>query len=215
MNQRDLAAHAKNRHLSQCGEAGVLDRILQLIGETNKIAVEFGGGDGYNLSNTRHLSKRGWRVIMFDGNGDDALVYREFITANNINELFRKYKVPDEFDVLSIDIDGNDYWIWKALEARPRVVVMEFNGAIERSECKTIPYDPEFRHDGTNYYGASFGLLCKLADEKGYTPVFQLQNLNVFFVRNDMLPGGRRERVFYTQSHYHPPDTQNRPWVHL
>lgn len=215
MNQHDLARHASNRHHSQCGEAGVIDRIIELVGHANRVAVEFGGGDGYSLSNTRHLAARGWRVVMFDGMGDGELVHREFITAENINELFRKYDVPEQPDVLSIDLDGNDYWVWKALTATPRLVVAEFNAAAPPGQRRTVPYDPEFRHDGTDYYGASFALLVDLARDKGYTPVFQLQNLNVFFLRDDLLPAGKRSTVHYAESHYHPPDVLNRPWAYL
>lgn len=59
---------------------------------------------------------------------------------------------------MSMDVDGNDYWLWKALDYRPRTVVAEFNGCIAPGERKTIPYDESFKHDGTNYYGVSFDL---------------------------------------------------------
>lgn len=200
------------KHYSQCGEAGILNRLIELVGTTNKVAVEFGGGDGYSLSNTRHLADDGWRVVMFDGAHENAQVMKRFITVDNINTLFAEQDVPIEFDVMSMDVDGNDYWLWKALDYRPRVVVAEFNGCIAPGEKKTIPYDESFKHDGTNYYGVSFDLLSDLARSKGYVPVFQLNSLNAFFVRSDLYRG-KPVRVSFVQQHYHAPDPLGRSWV--
>ncbi|MGI0060808.1 MAG: class I SAM-dependent methyltransferase, partial [Nitrosotalea sp.] len=111
---------------SQNGEDGILDAIFKKIGTTNNYYVEFGVEDG-SQCNTRFLrERRDWKGLMMDG-GDcnTPFIKKEFITAENVNSLFEKYKVPDEFDLLSIDIDGNDYWVWKALDKhyRPRVMV--------------------------------------------------------------------------------------------
>ena len=75
------------------------------------------------------------------------------------------------FDLLSLDIDGNDYWVWMALEYRPRVIVIEYNAHVTAGESKTIVYDPEFRWRGTDYFGASLRALKELGDNKGYTPI--------------------------------------------
>ncbi len=197
---------------SQCGEAGIINRIFELIGVTNKVAVEFGGLDGYSLSNTRHLAKQDWRIVMFDGTHSDPLVIQALVTAENVNDLFEEQAIPLEFDLLSIDVDGNDYWIWKALHYTPRVIVIEFNGTIQPGQRKTIPYNPYFVHDGTDYYGASFDLLCDLGHAKGYTPIFQLHSLNLFLLRSDLLVGPVPE-VTYMSSQGHPPDQLHRPWV--
>lgn len=202
------------RTYSQCGEEGILERIFEIIGTTNKISVEFGAGDGYNLSNTRSFMEQGWTGHLWDCAHEsvEAQIKRHFITAENINSLFEFYAIPRSFDLLSLDIDGNDYWVWKALEWRPRVVVIEFNGTVAVDRKCTVPYDPNFRHDGTDYYGASFALLCHLGQQKGYVPVAQINSLNLFFVRKDLAPESP-PRVTYVPQQGHPPDPQRRPWV--
>lgn len=207
----DLAKYARKQY-SQCGEEGILTRIFELIGETNRVSVEFGCGDGFNLSNTRFLKEKGWTSHFWDSHFENEEIKRYLVTAENVSEIFAAEKVPVNFDLLSLDIDGNDYWVWKALSSwRPRVVVIEFNAALLGK--KTIPYEPTFRHDGTNYYGASFDLLVELGRDKGYVPVCQILNLNLFFVREELLPFvDTRPKVTYTQKHAHPPDPHGRPW---
>ena len=110
----------------------------------------------------------------------------EKVTAENIENLFRKYNVPEIFDLLSIDIDYNDYWIWNAIENyEPRVVVIEFNSSIPPSESRVVPYNPDARWDGTNYFGASLLALKKLGDKKGYKLLGCDNNgVNAFFCKN-------------------------------
>lgn len=110
----------------------------------------------------------------------------EKVTAENIQNLFEKYHVPKFFDLLSIDIDYNDYWVWNAIEDYvPRVVVIEFNSSIPPNESRVVPYDPEARWDGTNYFGASLLALKKLGEKKGYTLVGCDNNgVNAFFCKN-------------------------------
>jgi hypothetical protein len=175
---------------SQNGEDGILQAIFSKIGSTNAFCVEFGVHDGTEC-NTRFLrEKQGWSGLWMDGGRRDSpLIMREFITAQNINMLFQKYRVPKAFDLLSIDIDGNDYWVWKALSAEysPRVVVVEYNAKIPPTESKTIEPAPDFHWDGTDYFGASLLALTKLAQEKGYTLVgCNQRGINAFFARNDL-----------------------------
>ena len=210
----DLANYA-TKYYSQFGEAGIINRIMDIIGTANKIALEFGAGDGVSLSNTRHLADADWRVVMWDRYGDNLSVYQELVTVENVNTLFNKYEIPDDLDVLSIDIDGNDYWIWKAITAQPRLVVIEFNGTIDPAQSKTIPYDPDFVHDGTDYYGASLALLQKLATAKGYTLVYQHVTVNAFYVRSDLLSTDTVDPVTYEPFQYHPHDTLDRPWIFI
>lgn len=124
-----------------------------------------------------------------DANGDGEKIKKEFITAENINQLLQKYRVPREFDLLSIDIDSNDYWVWKAIDNySPRVVVIEYNSCIPPNESKTIKYDPNARWDGTDYFGASLLALAKLGKSKGYSLVYcESSGVNAFFVRNDLI----------------------------
>ena len=119
------------------------------------------------------------------------LTKREFITAENINSLFAKYGVPTEFDVLSIDIDYNTYWVWKALERwRPRVVVIEYNGYLSPEESKTVQYDPNGKWEEGQYFGANLLALAKLGASKGYDLIgCETSGTNAFFVRKDLVSG--------------------------
>jgi len=115
-----LSSFAANEYSvhSQNGEDGVLEAIFGRIGTTNKYYVEFGVEDGKER-NTRFLEERyGWQGLLMDGGHANASInlQREFVTAENIEALFRKYRVPVEPDLLSIDLDGNDYHVWKAIE---------------------------------------------------------------------------------------------------
>lgn len=190
---------------SQHGEDGIIEIIFWQIGTTNKFFVEIGVGSvwsegrfldltKYGLeSNTRLLKKSGWQGIMIDANEYPLNfgVKKEFITAENINEIFLKYNVPNEFDLLSIDIDGNDYWVWKALDKYyPRVVIIEYNASYLPPQSVVIPYDPDFKWDKTSYFGASLCALIKLAREKGYTLVgCENTGVNAFFIRDDLVEG--------------------------
>jgi hypothetical protein len=213
MNLTNLDNYAKTKY-SQTGEEGILEYIFSQIGTTNKFAVEFGAGDGSSLSNTKYFKDAGWDVVMMDGRTPPSVgVNQEFLTVENINQVFAKYKVPQEFDLLSMDIDGNEYWIWQVLQYSPRVIIVEINGTIDPSVSKTVPYSPSFRHSGVDdYYGVSLAALRKLGIEKGYTLVHQRKALNAFFIRSDIIPG-MEFNVTYTKCQYHPHDTQNRPWI--
>jgi hypothetical protein len=107
----------------------------------------------------------------------------------SINQLMDKYDVPAEPDLISIDIDGNDYWVWEALNRNPRVLIIEYNCIWQNGECKVTKYDPAFQWDiATNYAGASMGALVKLGKEKGYTLVYAChRGVNLFFVRDDLV----------------------------
>ena len=116
-------------------------------------------------------------------------IKNERVTAENIQNLFAKYDVPTHFDLLSIDIDFNDYWVWKSIvNYSPRVVIIEYNSSIPFNESKVVPYDPDSIWDGTNYFGASLLALNNLAFEKGYTLVGCDSNgINAFFCKTDLL----------------------------
>jgi hypothetical protein len=180
----------EQRIYSQNGEDGILKIIFEKIGVTNKFCVEFGVQDGTEC-NTRYLiEKNGWNFLHMDC-GDDlpVLIKHEIVDAGNINFLLEKYKVPKEFDLLSIDIDFNDYWIWKAIDRySPRVVIIEYNASIPPTDSKTVEYDQNVFWDGTNYYGASLLALVKLGKRKGYTLIVcENRGVNAFFVRNDLI----------------------------
>lgn len=115
----------------------------------------------------------------------------EKVTAENIQKLFKKYNVPPIFDLLSIDIDFNDYWVWKSIvDYSPRVVVIEYNSSIPPTESRVVQYDPEAKWDGTNYFGASLLALQKLGLTKGYTLIgCNDSGVNAFFCKTDLLQG--------------------------
>lgn len=115
----------------------------------------------------------------------------EKVTAENIQQLFQKYNVPKSFDLLSIDIDYNDYWVWKAItDYSPRVVVIEYNSSVPPTESRVVPYDPNAVWDGTNYFGASLLALRNLGLSKGYTLVgCDSRGINAFFVKSDLIKG--------------------------
>lgn len=177
----------EQRYYSQGGEDGIINIIFNKIKTTNKFCVEFGIHS--TEGNTIYLKKRGWNCLWMDGNGDGKNIKKEFITAENVNDLFKKYNVPKEFDLLSIDIDSNDYWVWKAIKGySPRVVVVEYNSSILPTKSKTIKYDPNQVWDGTNYFGASLLALVKLGKLKGYTLIgCNNWGVNAFFIRNDLV----------------------------
>jgi hypothetical protein len=174
---------------SQNGEDGILVALFDTIGTTNRFLVEFGAGVG-DECNSRLLVEQGWTGLRMDGvdQADGVDIRQEFITAENINELFAKYGVPDEFDLLSIDIDSNDYWVLRSLDERyrPRVLVMEYNASLGPTERKTIAYDPTYVWDVSSYFGASLAALQSVAVDRGYSLVgCDSLGVNCFFVRTD------------------------------
>lgn len=185
MNWIDVESKGNGKYC-QTNEEHIIQHIFDNIGITNKFCVEFGAGNGSRLSNTKLLRDGGWDCLLMDAESANPDVRKEFITAENINKLFAKYSVPHEFDLLSIDLDGNDYWVWNAIVYKPRVVVIEYNPTWEPYERKTIVYNPNHVFDGTSYYGASIGALCDLGSKKDMNLIYY-NKLNAFFVRSDAL----------------------------
>ena len=216
----DLADYEASVY-SQCGEDGVLDRIFDVIGSETRYFVEFGAWDGRHNSNTAHLRiDRGWSGLLMEGSdrADGELVRREFVDAENVNTLFARYGVPERFDLLVIDIDGNDYWVWKAIEGfTPRVVVVEYNIFFGTHLARTMPYDAKHTWDETIYHGASIEALRKLGNEKGYALVHaDSWAPNAFFVLRSELPEGFVERPVHRITPWNrfaeTPDVGGRLW---
>jgi len=131
-------------------------------------------------------------------------IKNERVTAENIQQLFKKYNVPKSFDLLSIDIDYNDYWVWKSIvDYNPRVVIIEYNSSIPPTESKVVPYDSEAVWDGTNYFGASILALKNLGFEKGYTLVgCDSHGVNAFFCKSELLKNFQIQSI---DNLYRPP----------
>jgi hypothetical protein len=177
---------------SQNGEDGVLSKLFELIPPVSKFCVEFGADDGMTCSNTYLFRLQGWKALLMDRKYEIPAYnqHKEFITAENITQLFDKYQVPLNLDLLSIDIDYNDFYIWKALDDKyqPAVVVIEYNATHLPHEDKVVLYRPYFAGGPTNYYGASILALFNLGRSKGYSLVYaEKRGVNLFFVRDDLI----------------------------
>ncbi len=131
-------------------------------------------------------------------------IKNERVTSENIQQLFKKYNVPQSFDLLSIDIDYNDYWVWKSIvDYIPRVVIIEYNSSIPNTESKVVPYNSEAVWDGTNYFGASILALKNLGIVKGYTLVGCDSNgVNAFFCKSELVHNFQIQNI---DNLYHPP----------
>jgi hypothetical protein len=196
------------RVFSQWGEDGILQHLLRHVKVSRKIFVEF-GVENYTESNTRYLLMNGnWAGLVIDGSpGNIDYVKRDeiywrynlkaecaFITKENINDLIRRNGICGEIGLLSVDIDGNDYWVWEAIEVvTPSVVVVEYNSRFGPERAVTVPYDARFvrtaAHHSNIYYGASLAALCMLGRRKGYSFVgCNTAGNNAFFVRNELMP---------------------------
>ena len=213
-----------NRHeyqvYSQNGEDGIIEAIFDRIGTTNRVFVEIGVQDGLECNSTWLLLK-GWSGYWLEGNPKSVeaiqdkfsgpinkrqlKVQQGFITAENVEALLQENGVPIEFDMLSIDIDGNDYWVWKAIDqVNPRVVVIEYNALFRGNVKWVMKYNPTHIWDGTSYFNASLKSLELLGDSKGYCLVgCDFLGINAFFVRRD-LAGNNFCEPFTAENHYEP-----------
>jgi hypothetical protein len=208
-----LADH-EFRVFSQWGEDGIIQFLLRHVDCENTTFVEFGVED-YTEANTRFLLvNNNWTGLVIDSDGQaierlkqSALCWRyglmavhSHITAENINEILTVNGFTGEIGLMSIDIDGNDYWVWRALNAvNPVIVIVEYNHRFGSEAAVTIPYDKDFqrgRDYPAIYFGASLKALCALAATKGYAFVGCNSNgVNAFFVRRDKLPAKVKEML--------------------
>lgn len=189
---------------SQNDEDGILQEIFRRIHVTNRQFVEFGTGDG-SQNNTVFLLCNGWTGLWIDGNSGDQESQRRlfpqkiasgqlvsicrFLTIDNINHVIESAGINGEIDLLSIDVDGNDYHLWKAIKViNPRAVVMEYNAYAAPPLEWVMPYDASYCWDGSSQrFGASLKSLELLGADLGYQLVgCNLTGLNAFFVRKDL-----------------------------
>jgi hypothetical protein len=206
-----LAAH-EFRAFSQWGEDGIIRWLVREAEAAPKVFVEFGVED-YGEANTRFLAEHdNWTGLVIDGGRENVERVRQspvcwrqnlraveaFVTRDNINALISGAGLGGDIGLLSIDIDGNDYWVWEAIDVvSPAVVVVEYNHRFGRDLGVTIPYEEEFRRGARHpvyYFGASLKALCLLGARKGYAFVGCNGNgVNAFFVRRDKMTPSLRE----------------------
>lgn len=180
---------------SQWGQAPLIKKVLDQIGTKHQFAVEFGAADGFWFSNIRGLMELGWTGLQLDGKPGwtgggmkkPNNVKKEFLTAENINEVFAKYDVPHDFDLLTIDVDGMDYWLWKALTYEPSVVMVEYNANFDPGESVALKYQADYTFKGDWAHSASITAFEKLAAEKGYFLYTAATGSDLLFVRNDFI----------------------------
>ena len=187
----DLTAYEQKTY-SQHGEDGILKAIFRKLGTASKSCVELNIGDGVE-SNTRLLIQSGWHSLLMGR--DKRAPAEKPLSPVNIGAFLRKCSVPEEFDLLSINLGYNTYWVWKAIEGyRPRVVAVEYNGLIPLGKRIVVEYDPDAvwnRRD--EYFGASFLAIVELGRQKGYNLVAcDSTGVEAFFVRSDLAAGNSR-----------------------
>jgi hypothetical protein len=222
---------------SQFGEDGVIAELVRRVGAPTRYFVEFGAETGLEGNCLLLASALGWSGLLIEGDAEKArtLVWRlspipgvqaieGTVTPENVEEHFRTAGVPDEPDVLSIDVDGIDWWIWRAIRSfRPRIVVVEYNGHLTLDRALTVPAQHRDAWDGTAYYGASLTAYERLARAKGYRLVHtELNGNNAFYVREDLcrtVPDDdvvpRRMTNLFLAGGVHAPDPHGRPWVEI
>jgi hypothetical protein len=208
----------QHRVNSQHGEDGMLREIFRRIGTTDRFFVEIGVGDGTE-NNTAFLLSTGWTGLWIDGDGSfvrnveprpDLRGHLKwhvgFITRENVAGLLQSNKVATEFDLLSVDIDQNTWYVWSALkDYRPRVVVIEYNSVLPADCDWKVAYQADRTWNGTHNFGASLKALENLGRALGYSLVgCDWCGLNAFFVRDDLL-GDHFAAPYTAENHYEPP----------
>lgn len=192
---------------SQFGEDGIIQYLIENIEIKNKVFVEF-GVENYKESNTKFLlMNNNWRGLVIDGNDrnitfiknseiywrHDLQARHNFITRENINSIISEEQITGDIGLLSIDIDGADYWIWDEIAViQPAIVIVEYNSLFGPTRTITVPYQPDFYRMNYHYSGLVFGTsitsLIDLGDKKGYYFVGcnEMGN-NAFFVKKEKI----------------------------
>jgi len=211
--QANNIQHYEIRVFSQWGEDGIIQFLINNIAIENRVFVEF-GVQNYTESNTRFLLiNNNWSGLVIDGSKKnieyikrDPIYWQynlnavnKFITKENINQIILDNGIKAEIGILSVDIDGNDYWVWDAIDCiSPAIVIVEYNSRFGPKEAVTVPYDENFTrssvHHSMIYYGASLNAFCKLAAKKGYTFIgCNSAGNNAFFVLSGLKPENIQE----------------------
>jgi hypothetical protein len=196
----DLRAFER-RVWSQNGEDGIIQELLRRVGVKHRFFVEFGVETGLECNCARLARGEQWSGLLLEASPElfphlqenfrglpAVRCQQTAVTSQNIEEILAANQVPVDFDLLSIDIDGNDYWVWKAIQRwQPRIVVIEYNPAYPPPLRWVMQENLEHRWDHTDYYGASLSSLAVLGRSKGYTLVAcDSRGVNAFFIRSEL-----------------------------
>jgi hypothetical protein len=203
----DSLADVEFSVFSQFGDDGIIQWLIHRLSGIDETFVEF-GVEWYQEANTRFLLVNdNWRGLVMDGSKQnidaikrDEISWRHdlqskcaFVTAENIDQLLTEHGFAGEIGILHIDIDGNDYWVWRAVTAvQPSIAILEYNSVFGAERSITVPYDPKFtrgRPYSNLYFGASLAALCDLGQSKGYDFIgSNSAGNNAFFVRSELSP---------------------------
>ena len=206
---------SKKKNTGQYGEGGILEKLFEdYLKIKPTFCLEFGSGtvsSKRGTANIRYLyDEYKCKCVYFDVDKSrikrsDAKykeqMYIETITASNVNDIFKKYKVPSDLDVLVIDIDGQDYWVWKNLDYKPKIVLIEFNPSLSSEELKVMHEDEnhnEWRDTRCSYYGASISSMKKLGKQKGYSLVYSTDR-NLFFVQKELIDVDIDKKILHSK----------------
>jgi hypothetical protein len=190
----DLSIFEK-KVFSQNGEDGITMKLLELIykgNNDNKFYVEFGVENGMEC-NTRILREHyNWKGLQMDGSyaNNTINLRKEIITKENVVELFKKYNVPFNINLLSVDIDFNDFYCLKEILANYQcdIIICEYNATHLAHEDKIVIYNKTGRWDSTNYFGASLCSLDRLGNKYNYSLIYcNASGVNCFFIHNDLI----------------------------
>lgn len=208
----------EHKVFSQNGEDGIIQHIFDEIGTTNKVAVEIGvsvGPDNIYENNTYNLIMQGWSAFWFDcvdtAAPNNCTFTKQLLTADNIVEVFEGAGVPKDMDLLSIDVDGNDYHLRESLSAyNPRVCIMEYNGCFDGTTEYIMERNDDYMwRDNRKDYGASLTSMTIQADRLGYDLVHcDTNGVNAFYVRKDLncfktlTPKEAWRRVIWDRTYY-------------
>lgn len=199
----DLSGLAQSLY-AQGTEEGILERLLQRIAPDTRYCVDIGASDGLRNSNTALLLReKGWQGTLVEasayrygrlqshfGETRNVCLRHETVQPDTVDDLLADAGAPACVDLLSIDIDGNDYWVWRGMRRfRARILVIEYNPYYAPPERWVMRFDPAHRWDGSTYYGASLESLYHLGKQLGYElACCDDMGNNAFFVASDLYP---------------------------
>ncbi len=183
---------------SQHGEDGVIEALLKYIPAKHNYLVEFGAHDGSNMSNSRYLIKdKDWSAFLIEADKRffaqlnelyphhaRVKIQKTFITPENIDELFSAAGVPEDFEIMSVDIDSIDYFVWQGLNKfTPKIVIVEYNSIVPSNIEYIVARDDAIKLGSTSKEGASLLAYERLANKKGYQLIYtELSGTNAFFI---------------------------------